>query len=126
VTLKLTRFVADENATADLVSLMRANGLDVVWIRDTNPGAPDDIVLDFTKREQRTLITSDIELASIAMKLGTRHFGTVLLRMEDLDPETGAKFVTEELLRRNDWSLFHTVITPKKVRMRALSKFDPK
>ena len=51
------KLFADENFPRPAVMALRGSGLDVLWIAETHPGAPDDEVLAQCISTKRTLLT---------------------------------------------------------------------
>jgi predicted nuclease of predicted toxin-antitoxin system len=112
------RILADENIATVFVNALRASGHDVEWVKEINPSAPDEWVLSHAVSSGRLLLTTDIELASTSLQLGSKSSGTVLLRFFDRPTTIQAAGVAEEINQRVDLNQRHTVITPAKVRSR--------
>jgi predicted nuclease of predicted toxin-antitoxin system len=116
--LREVLILADENIAGVFVAALRKHGNDVEWIKELNPSAPDEWVLERAISTRRLLVTTDIELASTSLQLGKDTSGTVLLRHFDKPTIHQAEGLALELERRTDWHSRHTVVTPEKVRTR--------
>jgi hypothetical protein len=53
------RLCANENISEDCVVRLRQSGHDVLWIRESAPGSPDEDVLICAQKESRLLIKFD-------------------------------------------------------------------
>jgi predicted nuclease of predicted toxin-antitoxin system len=76
------KFVADECCDAGLVSLLRSDGHDVVYIKEFEPGALDKEVLGKAFTEGRILITEDKDFGELIYRLKKPAYAVVLLRFE--------------------------------------------
>ncbi len=76
------KFVVDECCDAGLVSLLRSEGHDVVYIKEFKPGAVDNEVLEKASAEERILITEDKDFSELVYRLKKLAYGVVLLRFE--------------------------------------------
>ena len=55
----MMRLLANENFPLDAVNALRADGHDVVWIREDSRGAPDGKILLRAQEENRIVLTFD-------------------------------------------------------------------
>jgi len=115
------RLCADENMPGDCVVALRHQGHDVLWVRETMPGAADEQVIAKAMIEQRVLLTFDKDFGNLVFKAGKSvDAGIVLFRIS----QPSAAAVTEELVRalasRNDWGGDFSVVDDRTVRMRPL------
>ena len=76
------KFVADECCDVVLVSLLRSEGYDVVYIKEFSPGALDKEVLKKAFAEDRTLITEDKNFGELIYRLKKPAYAVILLRFE--------------------------------------------
>lgn len=58
-------------------------GLDVVAVRDIDPGMPDAVILALAASEQRLVITMDKDFGEMIVRSGQHHAGVLLLRLDD-------------------------------------------
>jgi predicted nuclease of predicted toxin-antitoxin system len=114
------RFLIDENLSRHIVNAMRQKGWDVAYVVDIAAGESDQHIAEFARAENRILLTADVAFASSARFEKNFQIPTVLVRLADLDYQSAASLVVETLERRQDWNAFHTVLTTRKLRMRAL------
>jgi predicted nuclease of predicted toxin-antitoxin system len=115
------RFLADENFPGDAVTLLRALGHDVVWIRAEAPGTTDQDVLARSLEDARVLLTFDKDFGELAWLFGLpASCGIVLFRLPALGPTGVGKVITDVLMSRNDWPGHFSVVEPGRIRMRAL------
>ena len=61
----MSRFTADENFPGTAVARLRAAGHDLLWVRETNPGARDDAILSDAVLHVRTILTFDKDFEGV-------------------------------------------------------------
>ena len=74
------RILADENIDPDLIDWLRAEGHDVVSIREVARGAPDTHVLAMATDQERILLTADKDFGDLVFRRGLPAPGIILLR----------------------------------------------
>lgn len=87
--------LADESVDFPIVRRLRADGLSVESIAETNSGIPDDQVLDIANGSDALLLTADKDFGELVFRLGRIHNGVVLLRLEGLAASDKAELVSE-------------------------------
>jgi predicted nuclease of predicted toxin-antitoxin system len=117
------RFLADENLIGHLVRRLRSEGNDVVWIRETSPGADDTEILAMSQRESRILLTHDWDFGELAVRDRKPAAGIVIVATDDFRSPLSA--VADEVARRlaelGESLIGHlTVIGPGRARQRIL------
>ena len=114
------QFLADENFPAAAVSAIRAAGLDVTWVRTDSPGVDDEAVLAQAFRENRVLLTFDLDFGELVVHRGAASScGVVLFRIVGRALKVGDTVATT-LRSRDDWEGHFSVVEPGRVRMRRL------
>lgn len=117
----MPRFYANENVPAILVRRMRLAGIDTRWASEDSPSEPDEVVLATAVREQRVLLTFDLDFGQLAFQAGLpASCGIVLLRIPQLSAESAAIFALSVLQSRSDWQGQFSVVEPGRVRMKPL------
>ncbi|MBC8011781.1 MAG: DUF5615 family PIN-like protein [Burkholderiales bacterium] len=112
---------ADENLPADCVSALRLRGHDVLWIRETMPGASDEDVITRAMTEQRLLRTFDKDFGELVFHRGRKAAaGIVLFRVAFPSAAALSEFVSRLLASRDDWFGCFSVIDERSIRMRPL------
>ena len=82
------RLLADENFPRPALQALRQAGLDVLWIAETNAGAPDDEVLALYVSTDRTLLTFDKDFGELAYRRRLpSQCGIVLFRITPQTPD---------------------------------------
>jgi predicted nuclease of predicted toxin-antitoxin system len=115
------RLCANENLPEDCVLRLRQDGHDVLWIRETAPGSPDDVVLSRACRESRLLLTFDKDFGELVFRRGAKaSHGIVLFRIAQPSAAVVAARVAIILASRDDWSGRFSVVEESAVRMRPL------
>jgi predicted nuclease of predicted toxin-antitoxin system len=115
------RLCANENVPGDCVAALRTGGHDVLWIRETGRGSPDNTVLAVAQSEGRLLITFDKDFGELVYRRGaTASNGVVLFRLRKPSPEFVAKRITQILESRTDWTGRFSVVDEYSIRMRNL------
>lgn len=118
----MIKFLTDENISKSLVAALRAAKINVVRIADVNlQGSPDDNIFQYSKAQNLTLLTRDLDFANIhRFPLGT-HSGVVVIRFENAAPiDTLSKRVITALLELKEDEIFGNliVISPQSLRIR--------
>ena len=115
------RLCANENLPEDCVLRLRQDGHDVLWIRDTAPGSPDNEVLARAHSENRLLITFDKDFGELVFRRGkAASRGVVLFRLRKLSPDYVARRVTQILDSTCDWDGNYAVVDEHAIRLRAM------
>jgi len=88
------RFLADAGVAQRVVDWLRADGHDVVHLRDRGlQRLPDREVFELASAEGRILITFDLDFGEIVASSGGRVVSVILFRLRD----TRSSHVTERL-----------------------------
>lgn len=115
------RWLLDECVDADLVTLLRESGHDVVYIADVAPRTKDSEVMNRADREDRLLLTEDKDFGDLVFRHSLPVPGLVLVRM---DPSRRARKGPRLLaaIDRFGDTLFgrYTVIEDARFRLRPL------
>ena len=115
------RLCANENLPRDCIAALRADNHDVDWIRESRPGATDDLVLARALTQGRLLLTFHKDFGTLVFRRGrTASMGIVLFRISQVSARSVANTVTRVLASRNDWAGHFSVVDDQTVRMRAL------
>lgn len=115
------RLCANENLPEDCIVRLRADGHDVLWIRETAPGSSDTTVLARAHTENRLLITFDKDFGELVFKSGAKaSHGVVLFRIPQPSAAVVAEKVANTLRSRDDWTGHFSVVEEFAVRMRPL------
>ena len=79
--LNKIKFMADECVGLPTISLLRKLGFSVVTVREANLGGkPDFELLKWAIKEERILITEDVDFGNIVLYPPKFHHGIILLR----------------------------------------------
>ena len=112
---------ANENLPGDCVTALREAGHDVLWIRESIPGACDEVVLARALAEGRLLLTFDKDFGALVFGRGhTASTGIILFRISQSSAQAVAASVTRLLHSRSDWIGHFSVVDDHTVRMRPL------
>ncbi|MGF1614852.1 MAG: DUF5615 family PIN-like protein [Gammaproteobacteria bacterium] len=74
------RFLADESCDFAVVRALRSAGHDVVAVRDTDPGAPDEAVIGLALQESRVLLTEDKDFGQLVFASAAGSAGVIFIR----------------------------------------------
>lgn len=85
--------LADENIDKPVVDALRANGYDVGYVAEMEPGISDDRVLELANREGVLLLTADRDFGELVFHLRRASSGVVLIRLAGLSPKRKAEIV---------------------------------
>lgn len=113
------RLLADEGVDRPIVDKLRAAGIDVHYVLETDQGADDETVLSIANLEERILLTQDKDFGELVYRLQKVHFGIILIRLGTQPPSQKADLVTRLLLQyAAKLPNAFTVIQPNAVRIR--------
>jgi len=111
----------DENLSRHLEERLRVFQHDVTTVADQGLlSQPDTVVAAAAKREERILLTLDLEFGDLRKYPPGNHPGIILFRPRSLGPLAVNRFV-EEFVRDTDLGLFTgcvVVVEPSQVRVR--------
>jgi hypothetical protein len=115
------RLLADENLPGEAVASLKANGHDVVWIRDAARGSTDDDVFALAMNETRILLTFDKDFGELAWRRRQAGIcGVILFRLRMPPPGRAAAVIVGRIAERDDWQGHFSIIEPGRIRMRPL------
>ncbi len=117
------KFLADECLDGRLVARLRAEGCDVVTVRDRCPGARDPDVLALARSEGRILLTEDKDFGELALRAAAGAPGVILFR--DLGTSVEESWAAlRSLLARHGEALRHgfAVIRGRRIRLRSIDQ----
>ncbi len=79
--MRPVRLLLDENVGRRTCDILRARGIDVLFVGDEKKGAEDELIVREAKEEDRIIITCDKDFGFLALLHGPP--GVVVLRRED-------------------------------------------
>jgi|SRR3972149_2184048 len=114
----MAKFLANENVPGDAIKAVRQAGVDLAWVHEMVPGAPDSQVLALSQAEQRVLVTFDKDFGEIAFRQGANaSCGVVLLRPRLRSPEFLARFLVAVLAQPIGWENHFAVASETRIRV---------
>lgn len=113
------KFVADESVDFQIVSRLREDGHEVVYIAETEPGTSDNTVLTQANLQQAVLLTCDKDFGELVFRQQRVSNGILLIRTAGLSQERKAAIVADGI-RKHGVAMPHafTVLTPTTIRIR--------
>ena len=103
------------------MAALRERGHDVVWIKESKPGAEDPPVLALAQAEQRVVVTSDTDFGELAFRSRLpAQCGVVLIRLDWTEPNGDNEVIVSALTSRDSWSGLFAVVERDRVRLRPL------
>jgi len=113
------KLLANENFPLPSVRLLRAADLDVAAVLDVMPGASDEDVLAYARREQRWILTFDRDYGDLVFRKGMPPPPAIIyLRQEAYSPEKPAALVQAILAMPDKVLGCFVVVTTRNVRYR--------
>ncbi len=117
------RILANENFPGPVVRALRQRGEDVVWVREDQPGAPDEAVLSRAQKEGRVLVTLDKDFGELACRAALpAECGVILFRLSGASPDEDNARALAALASRTDWAGHFAVVQDDRIRLRALPR----
>ena len=115
------RLLADENVPLPVVNELKADGHDVQWIGNEDPGIGDRTILQRARDEERLLLTFDKDFGTLTFREEIdRPPGILLFRLPPLSKGELVRFVVETMRERDDWVGHLAVIERHRIRMKSL------
>ncbi len=82
------RFLANMNISPETVSVLRKKGIDIVRVSQILPVTSSDReILDLARRENRVVVTQDLDFSALLALGGFNRPSLITLRMSVSDPE---------------------------------------
>jgi predicted nuclease of predicted toxin-antitoxin system len=78
------KLVCDEGVERPIVDTLRADGHDVSYIAELQPGIGDDEVFAIAEADAAIVVTTDKDFGELVFRQGLAHHGVVLLRLHGL------------------------------------------
>ncbi|MCW2311087.1 DUF5615 family PIN-like protein [Rhodoferax antarcticus] len=113
------KLLANENFPLPAVRLLISAGIDVVTVLDVMPGACDEDVLAYARREQRWILTFDRDYGDLVFRKGLPPPPAIIyLRQEAYSTEKPAALVQAVLTMPDKVLGCFVVVTSSSVRFR--------
>ena len=113
------KLVADECVERPTVAALRDAGHSVLFIAETSPGVDDVDVLEIARREQVLLLTADKDFGELVFRNREPHFGVLLIRAPESDPDENAANTLAAIERHGPELLNHfSVLVGRTLRIR--------
>jgi predicted nuclease of predicted toxin-antitoxin system len=111
--------VADESVDGNIVMALRADGHEVMYIAECQPGISDDEVLAYSANLQACLLTADKDFGELVYRRQMVHHGVILLRLAGQQVGDKALLAVEFIKRHGEEiGLGFAVVTPEASRIR--------
>jgi predicted nuclease of predicted toxin-antitoxin system len=118
------RFLLDECADARVVPHLRDLGHDVATVAETDQSADDTRVLQLALREDRVVITTDLDFGELLVRERRGSAGVIQLRLEGVPPPEVARRIDKAATRHGPELRGHLlVIDRRRDRLRRLPTF---
>lgn len=113
--------VADEGVDRQIVDRLRQGGHAVWYVAETEPGAPDERVLDLACEDADLLLTADKDFGELVYRQGRFAPGILLVRLAGLTPAQKAELGAVSVDRHSaELPGAFAVLTPRSFRIRRL------
>ncbi|MHC5538344.1 DUF5615 family PIN-like protein [Singulisphaera rosea] len=100
------------------VGALRADGFDVLWIKEVGRGSSDEVVLELALSEWRVLPTFDKDFGELAIRRGRAATpGVLLFRPRLRSPDFPVRFARAVLGRGHVWEGHFAVAEDGRVRI---------
>ena len=115
------KLLADEHIERELVDWLRATGHDVLWVAQSMPSAPDPDLIDVAVREDRVILTKDLDFGELIFRAGSRVRGLILLRLATRNPAQRLELIRTMWPEIESRCLGHLVVlSPHRIRARPM------
>ena len=75
------RILADEDVAGPLVTWLRSEGHDLIWMAEVGPGADDASVIGRAMEQDRVILTQDRDFGELVFRGTQRLAGVIYLRL---------------------------------------------
>ena len=118
-------YLCDEGVDREIVSRLRSDGYQVLYIAEMSPSISDEAVLAVANARGAVLITMDKDFGELVFRLERISVGVVLVRLPDMRPAERAVMVSG-LVREHESEFpgAFTVLSAHKVRIRRHDRTD--
>ena len=96
------KIVADENVDKQIVDRLRANGHEVLFVAEIDPGIDDEAVLLRSRQTNAILVTADKDFGELVFRQRLVHAGVLLIRLAGIDSYVKAALVAAMLERHGE------------------------
>lgn len=96
------RLLLDECADARLVPYLEERGHDVAMVVDIDPSAGDTRVLQLALRDDRVVITTDLDFGELLVWERRDSAGVIQLRLEGVPPPEVARRIVDAMDRHGE------------------------
>ena len=94
------RLLADMNISPQTVTFLQQQGWDIVRVSEVLPAtASDSEILEFARREERVVVTQDLDFSTLLALGGYNQPSLITLRLLASDPDTVNQKLIEVLPR---------------------------
>jgi predicted nuclease of predicted toxin-antitoxin system len=87
------KIIADENVDRQIVDRLRADGHEVLFVAELDPGIDDEAVLLRSRQTNAILLTADKDFGELVFRQRLVHAGILLIRLAGLAPDVKAVLV---------------------------------
>ena len=113
------KIVADENIDSEIVSRLRADGHEVIYVSEESPGIDDQSVLSRSVQTDGVLLTADKDFGDIVFRLRQVHAGVLLVRLGGIGADRKAALVSAAFNDHgNELSSGFAVLSDRSLRFR--------
>ena len=88
------KLLCDEGVEKQIVSRLRNDGHEVLYVAEMSPGISDDEILGLSRGQGAVLITNDKDFGELVFRQGLVTYGVLLLRLPGLESEEKASVVS--------------------------------
>lgn len=111
--------MADENVDKEIVDRLRADGHDVAFIAEDDPGIDDQTVLDRSLKIDGVLLAADKDFGDLVFRQRLLHSGVLLIRLAGVGPDMKAGLVAATFNRHGvELSSGFAVLSKRNLRFR--------
>lgn len=88
------KFLTNENVPISSINYLKSKGYDITSIGVDEPGISDELVMNISIKEYRTIITYDSDYGELIFKHGYKPgAGVIFIRQQPSDPLETAKII---------------------------------
>ena len=115
------KFLADEGVDGQIVSPLREDGHDVLYVAEHIAGITDEEILEMAHCDNRILMTRDKDFGELVYREKRTHSGIILNRLYELGSEKKAEIVSKVIQNFGEALIgSFTIIQPGQIRTKTM------
>lgn len=118
----MIKFLADENIPIKAVKYLKQKGFNIISVSEIKPGLSDKEVIKLANKQNRIIITFDLDFGKLIFKEKLKVKGVILLRFTPKSPQQVAEKIEHLLQAEIPLENFLLIIKDRSIRILPLTR----